>query len=151
MRLILKRLYKKSTYTIGKLFINDAYFCDILEDTDRGLSSDMPLEEIKVKKVMAKTAIPRGEYKVTLDVVSPRFSKDSFYSKVCQGKLPRLLDVKGYEGVLIHAGNIAEHTEGCLLCGENKAKGQVLNSRVTFENLYKELLKDKDNIIIIIQ
>jgi hypothetical protein len=50
--------------------------------------------------------------------------------------LPRLLDVKGFEGVLIHSGNTAKDTDGCVLCGENKVKGQVINSQDTFRKLY---------------
>ena len=58
----------------------------------------MPLNLIKSLKIPGETAIPKGTYKVTLDVVSPKFSKYPFYMKVCEGKLPRLIDVKGYEG-----------------------------------------------------
>ena len=44
--------------------------------------------------------------------------------------------------VLIHAGNTDKDSAGCLLVGVNKVKGQVVNSRETFKELYK-LLKDK--------
>jgi len=37
MKLLLKRIAKKDTYTIGKLFIDDAFFCNTIEDKDRGL------------------------------------------------------------------------------------------------------------------
>ena len=72
-----------------------------------------------------------------MDTVSPRFSRQTYYQKVCGGKLPRLVGVKGFAGVLIHAGNTAADTHGCILVGQNKQIGTVLNSRTTFEKLYK--------------
>ena len=134
------RIAKKSTYTIGKLYLNGVYFCDTLEDTDRGLYQGMPLEEIKKIKVYGATAIPKGKYRVVMNVVSPKFSKRATY-QFCKGKLPRLLNVDGYEGVLIHIGNTAKDTAGCILVGQNKVVGQVINSTVTFKKLYSEMLK----------
>lgn len=140
MILRVERRYKCNGYTIGRLYIDGSYFCDTLEDADRGLQSGMSAEEIAAKKLKSITAIPTGEYQVTLKVVSPRFGSDKFYKQVCRGKLPRLLNVKGFDGVLIHCGNTAKDTEGCILVGENKVKGQVINSRDTFRRLYPQLL-----------
>lgn len=142
MKLLLRRIFKGHSYTIGKLFINGVYKCDTLEDQDRGLTSQMSLEEIKAKKVYGVTAIPYGTYKIDMGTVSPKF-KDRSWAKFCGGKLPRLVDVKGYEGVLIHVGNKAEDTLGCILVGENKIKGQVINSTATFQELYSVMLKAK--------
>lgn len=142
MKLLLRRIFKGHSYTIGKLFINGVYECDTLEDQDRGLTSQMSLEEIKAKKVYGVTAIPYGTYKIDMNTVSPKF-KDRSWAKFCGGKLPRLIDVKGYEGVLIHVGNKAEDTLGCILVGENKVKGQVINSTATFQELYSVMLKAK--------
>lgn len=142
------RIAKKSTYTIGKLYLNGVYFCDTLEDTDRGLTQGMPLQKIKDLKIKGATAIPKGKYKVTMNVVSPKFSKRATY-QFCQGKLPRLINVDGYEGVLIHIGNTAKDTEGCILVGQNKVVGQVINSTVTFKKLYTEMLKYQTIILTI--
>ena len=142
MILTLDRKYKLPTYTIGKLYIDGEYFCDTLEDKDRGLTDDMTVSEIGKIKIKNETAIPTGTYSITLNIVSPRFSVSSFYKQVCNGKVPRLLNVKGFEGILIHAGNTDKDSAGCLLVGVNKVKGQVINSRETFKELYK-LLKDK--------
>lgn len=142
MKLELKRRFKGPKYTIGSLFINGAYECDTIEDVDRGLTDSMSVEEIKAKKVYGETAIPTGTYKIDMNTVSPKF-KDRSWAKFCGGKLPRLLDVKGYEGVLIHVGNKAEDSLGCILVGDNKIKGQVINSTATFQELYGELLKAK--------
>ena len=142
------RIAKKSTYTIGKLYLNGVYFCDTLEDTDRGLTQGMPLQKIRDLKIKGATAIPKGKYKVTMNVVSPKFSKRATY-QFCQGKLPRLLNVDGYEGVLIHIGNTAKDTEGCILVGQNKVVGQVINSTVTFKKLYAEMLKYQTIILTI--
>lgn len=142
------RIAKKSTYTIGKLYLNGVYFCDTLEDTDRGLTQGMPLQKIKDLKIKGATAIPKGKYKVTMNVVSPKFSKRATY-QFCQGKLPRLLNVDGYDGVLIHIGNTAKDTEGCILVGQNKVVGQVINSTVTFKKLYAEMPKYQTIILTI--
>jgi hypothetical protein len=145
MKLVLKRIAKKSNYTIGKLYVDGTYFCDTLEDTDRGLSDSMKITEIQSKKVYGETAIPTGVYDVTLNVYSPKFGAKSFYKEVCNGYLPRLLNVKGFDGILIHSGNKPTDTLGCILVGENKAVGQVLNSQTTFKKLYTALKQAVDN------
>lgn len=139
MKLTLKRLYKKNDYTIGKLYIDGEYFCDTLEDKDRGLTSTMTKEQVKGIKVPAKTAIPTGVYKVILNM-SPRFKKI----------LPLLVNVLGYSGVRIHSGNIHQHTEGCILVGYNTAKGQVLKSKSTMTKLMA-ILQKQTSITITIQ
>ena len=135
IKLLLKRVARKSGYTIGKLFMDGEYFCDTLEDTDR-LDEGMSLDEIKKLKQPGQTAIPEGSYKVIVNV-SPKFKR----------LLPRLQNVPGFEGVLIHRGNTAKDTAGCILVGENKKVGVVLNSTYYEERLV-ELLKHDDNISI---
>jgi hypothetical protein len=143
MEIKIKREQLEPTYTISKLFIDGQYFCDTVEDCDRGLTDNMSLEEIMHKKVYGETAIPKGTYKITLDIVSPKFQEKS-WAKFCDGKLPRLLNVKGFEGVLIHVGNTPKDSLGCILVGKNTIKGQVTNSTETFKNLYNKLLEGKD-------
>jgi hypothetical protein len=82
-----------------------------------------------------------------LDVVSNRF-KDKAQYQFCKGFLPRLINVPAFEGVLIHIGNTPKDTEGCILVGENKVVGQVLNSTQTFRRLYDILKKATDYIYI---
>lgn len=147
MKLKLHRTFKGETYTIGKLYVDGEYFCDTIEDKDRGLFQNMPLEQIKEKKIKYQTAIPTGTYKVTLSVQSPKFSQKEQYN-FCNGYLPRLIDVPGFEGILIHIGNTAEHSGGCILVGENKVKGQVINSTATFNKLYEVLKSATDEITI---
>ena len=144
MKLTLKRIAKKKTYTIGKLYIDDVYFCDTIEDVDRGLYQGQNLDLIKKIKIPNKTAIPRGTYKITLNVVSPKYSKKKIYQEICNGRVPRLLNVPGYEGVLIHIGNTAEDSAGCILVGENKQVGKVLNSTETFKRLYNKIKGQND-------
>ena len=120
MEIKLKRIAKKPKYTIGKLYIDGKYVCDTLEDTDRGLTKNMPLEEIKKKKVYGETAIPTGKYQVVWT-----------YSAKFKRNLPLLLNVPGYEGIHIHNGNTAANTYGCPLLGQNKVVGQVINSIAT--------------------
>lgn len=148
MQLVLERKWKKSDYTIGILLIDNKKFCEVIEDKDRGLKDSMTTEQIKLIKKPNMTAIPTGTYDVTLDVFSSKFGNIPFYKKVCNGKLPRLLNVKGFEGILIHCGNTQLDTSGCLIVGENKVKGKVINSKITFEKLYNILKNSKDKITI---
>lgn len=140
MELLLKRIFRGDKYTIGRLYIDGNYYCDVLEDTDRGLSNDMSEEEIKRIKIYGRTAIPKGTYKVEV-TYSPKFKR----------YLPILLNVKGYTGIRIHSGNSHEDTLGCLLVGFNKEKGKVLNSRVTSDKLTALLRNCKEEIHITIE
>ena len=148
MKLLVKRLYKKNEYTIGKLYVDGVYFCDTLEDKDRGLRQSDALSDLKRLKNPGKTAIPTGTYDVSLRVYSNKFGGQQYYKELCKGLLPRILSVPAFDGVLIHAGNTADDTEGCLLVGQNKAKGQVLNSKETFTKLYLKLKSSLSNITI---
>lgn len=140
MELLLNRIFRGDEYTIGHLYIDGDYYCDVLEDTDRGLSSDMSEEQIKKIKIYSKTAIPTGRYKVEV-TYSPKFKR----------YLPILLNVKGFTGIRIHSGNTPEDTFGCLLVGYNKEKGKVLNSRVTSDKLTALLRNCTKEIYITIE
>lgn len=150
MDLFLKRIARKRTYTFGKLYIDGKYFCDTMEDTDRGLKQTDAYASNKRKKVKGQTAIPTGRYQVTLNMQSPRFASKAQY-KFCNGYLPRLINVPCFDGVLIHIGNTERDTEGCILVGENKMVGKVINSTQTFQKLYKRLKEAKDLIYIKIE
>lgn len=150
MEITLKRIARRESYTIGRLYVDGQYVCDTIEDRDRGLSQALPASVNAVRKRRGMTAIPTGRYRVTLDVKSPKFSKYKAY-EWCQGYLPRLINVPAFDGVLIHAGNSAADTEGCLLVGENKQVGRVLNSMDTLKRLYAILKEAKGNIYITIE
>lgn len=139
MKITLKRIFTNKQYTIGHLYVDGIYVCDTCEDSDRGLKDSMSLDEIKSRKIKDRTAIPQGNYKVTMNVISPRFSKKTYYKDFCGGRLPRLVGVKGFDGVLIHIGNTDKDSSGCLLVGYNKVKGKVVDSKLAFEKLYKML------------
>lgn len=144
MELKIDRKYKKHAYTISNLYIDNKWFCNVLEDADRGLDDTMSIDRILELKKPNITAIPRGTYEITLEVISPKYSKVQFYRDVCNGKVPRLKNVKGFDGILIHAGNTDKDVSGCLLVGINKVKGQVINSKDTFKSLYKLLKESED-------
>lgn len=124
MKLRLERKWKKENYTIGNLYVNDEFFSNTLEDTDRGLYNSWPLSKIQSVKVMHKTCIPYGIYDVTI-TYSPKFNL----------RLPILLNVKGFTGIRIHSGNTADDTSGCILVGSNRVKGKVINSKETTNRL----------------
>ena len=116
MKLRVERLWKKPAYTVGRLFVDGKFFCNTLEDTVRDLSNE--------KKVYGKTAIPYGEYKVVYNW-SPKFGRN----------LPRLLNVPAFEAILIHPGNTADDSAGCILVGKNTEVGRLTESRYTSDKL----------------
>ncbi len=120
-----------SDTTISEMYIDGKLFCYVLEDKDRGLSKSDPLSHIVSLKVPAQTAIPYGDYEVVINF-SNRFQK----------YLPQLLEVPGFAGIRIHAGNNKDHTEGCPLLGMSKTKTEVLESRKAM-SLFMKLLESK--------
>lgn len=128
MNITLNRIAKKAKYTIGKLYINNQYFCDTLEDTDRGLTQSMTEQQIGSKKVYGETAIPTGTYRIIIS-----------YSNKFKKQMPLLLNVPGFAGIRIHSGNTEKDSLGCILVGKNKAVGKVLESRDTYSKLFSIL------------
>lgn len=120
-------------YTIGRMFLDNGFFCFTLEDKDRRL-------EEGGEKVYGQTAIPRGTYKCIID-----------YSQRFKRELPRLLDVPQFAGIRIHPGNDATDTEGCILVGSTRGLGRVGNSRATFSKLFElmhEAYERDDHIVV---
>lgn len=128
MNITLNRIAKKSKYTIGKLYIDGEYFCDTIEDADRGLTQTMTDAQIKSKKVYGQTAIPTGTYRVIIS-----------YSNKFKRQMPLLLNVPGFLGIRIHSGNTEKDTEGCLIVGKNKVVGKVIESKDTYNKLFSIL------------
>lgn len=144
MELTLRRKFKGAAYTIGDLSLDGKFFCNTIEDAVRDLPAECP-DTLRGKsctckeKVYARTAIPAGEYKITLEY-RPRFKR----------RLPYLHDVPHFLGILIHSGNTEEDSAGCIIVGENTVKGKVLNSRATFQRLYARLEKEHEITIRIL-
>lgn len=135
MVLLLKRKYLADTYTIGDLYIDGVFVANTVEDKVRDLS--------KEKKVYGETAIPYGTYKVSW-TYSPKFKR----------YMPLLENVPYFSGIRIHSGNTAKDSLGCIIVGENKQKGMVLNSKATVNKLYPIIQKgclSKEGCKIIIQ
>ena len=138
MELILERIAKRKAYTIGRLSIRErvddeylagereVYFCDTLEPTWRDYKNG-------AYKVKGRSAIPEGRYAVVISY-SPKFKQ----------WLPILLGVPKFEGIRIHAGNTAKDTEGCILVGQNREVGKVLDSRKWLYELKQKIVEAKD-------
>ena len=133
LNLTLERRYFKTTYTIGRWFVEGMEFSDSLEDKDRGLTQDMPTSKIYLQKVYGKTAIPYGKYEIKL-TISQKFSNRD-WAKEFDGLIPELIDVPGFVSIRIHPGTTCEDTDGCLLPGMNRAVGKVLDSRKAYYDL----------------
>lgn len=145
MKIKLKRIALKKDYTIGKLYIDDVYFCDTLEDAVRDLNKNGKFDNGE-KKIYGKTAIPYGTYEVTTNVVSSRF-KNRIWAKPYNGKIPRLLNVQSFDGVLLHPGSSQLDTSGCILVGKNTIVGRLTDSQKTF-HLLMQKIKNQKNITI---
>ena len=127
MKILIERKWRKEDYTIGILSVNGVRLCNTLEDA------------VRSEKVYGKTAIPAGTYRVLMNTVSPRF-QDRAWAKPYGGIVPRLRNVPDFQGVLIHPGNTAADTDGCILVGDNTIKGQLTNSTNRFYQLMGKLL-----------
>jgi hypothetical protein len=127
MNILLKRVFKGTDYTIGKVYIDGVLFCNSLEDTCRIVNGDCS------KKIYGKTAIPEGQYSIEI----------IWWSKH-KGFYPHLLDVPCFDGILIHGGNTAEDTLGCILLGKNTIKGQLTDSRTCFNTFMMKIDKVKN-------
>ena len=141
MELILERIAKRKTYTIGHLYIakepdgnnpglgqpltKGLQICDTLEPTWRDYANG-------AYKVKGRSAIPEGRYAVVISF-SPKFKQ----------WLPILLGVPKFEGIRIHAGNTSADTEGCILVGLNKLVGQVVDSRIWLHRLKQKIVEAK--------
>lgn len=145
MKIKLKRIALKKDYTIGKLYIDDVYFCDTLEDAVRDLNKNGKFDNCE-KKIYGQTAIPYGTYEVTTNVVSSRF-KNRIWAKPYNGKIPRLLNVQSFDGVLLHPGSSQLDTSGCILVGKNTIVGRLTDSQKTF-HLLMQKIKNQKNITI---
>lgn len=139
MELLLKRKYLKNNYTIGDLYIDNKFYCNILEDTVRDFNKDGTFNCGELK-ISGHTAIPYGEYEIKVT-----------YSNKFNRELPLLLDVKHFAGIRIHRGNTVDDSSGCLLPGENKKEGTVVNStkyEIELTKLIKECNTKKEKVII---
>lgn len=116
MELKVERKWPKDTYTVGRLYVDGKLFCNTLEDRVRELNTE--------EKIYGETAIPAGRYRVIFNW-SPKFGRN----------LPRLLNVPHFEGILIHPGNTAADSAGCILVGKNSAVGRLSESRDTSDRL----------------
>lgn len=123
MELRVERLWLRENYTVGRLYVNNEFFSNTLEDKiiDKNKNGIFDNGE---KKVYGESAIPYGKYKVVYNY-SPKFGRN----------LPRLLDVPHFEGILIHPGNTAKDSFGCILVGKNTSKGMLSESRYTSDKL----------------
>lgn len=158
MEILLKRVARRPSYTIGHLYINGNRFCDTVEDKDRDTNHNGRFDAGEVK-IYAQTAIPNGRYRVTMKVQSPKFSQRSEYNwwkpnGKC-GMLPRLLDVPHFDGILIHAGSSARSSAGCIIVGKNTVIGGVTDSMNACKRLYPLLweaeIDNKEEIWITVE
>ena len=143
MKLRLEIRYLGPTYTIGTLFMDGEYLCETVEDKVRDYNKDGDLLDAGETKIFGETAIPYDIYVVDL-TMSPKF----------QRLLPILIDVRHFTYIRIHKGVHAGHSHGCILPGENKEKGKVLNSKkyemIIVERMLEAIKKGEEITIEIV-
>jgi len=140
MKIKLVRQVFTDKSTIGSLYVNDVFFCYTLEDKDRGLDQSQSLIMIQAKKLFGITAIPYGKYPLIVNK-SPKFGR----------LLPRLQGIKGFDGVLIHRGNSAEHSHGCILVGYKKGTDCIMESTKAEADLITILQRESTHTIEIVK
>lgn len=119
MELLLERKIFNDKSTVGDLSIDGKFFCFTLEDKVREPGVKVPGE----------TAIPAGLYEIKM-TWSPKYKKI----------MPLICDVPMFDGVRIHSGNIAEHSEGCVLVGYVNKMTSIEQSKSAFLDLYDILV-----------
>lgn len=138
LHILITRNWRKTDYTVGRLYVNGTQLCNTMEDTDRRLFQGQPLSEILKIKVKGKTAIPTGTYRIRV-TESPKFKRP----------LIEVVDVPGFSGIRIHALNSAEESEGCIGPGLNTAPGRVTDSR-KYENILTDMVAKEPEAYITI-
>lgn len=111
MKLTLNRRPSVGGATIGELLEDGARLCFTLEDEIR----ERVGEPVANWKIRGATAIPAGEYRVTLEM-SPRFGPDTL----------TINNVPGFVGVRMHAGNTDRDTDGCPLLGLRVTENSIV-------------------------
>lgn len=143
MEIVLDRKYKKDAYTIGTITIDGEYICNSLEDKDYGFTKATPVSKIKETKAAhpKAVAIPAGIYEVSVQYYRGFATTHPWYNTTsCRGRIPCLVDVPGYSGILIHCGSNAGHTSGCILVGYNTIRGGLTNSKKAFVNICDRIM-----------
>ncbi len=127
----LQRFHSTDDFTIGKLFVNDIFFCYTLED------------EKRENKVMHETRIPAGRYEIKLRTFGGHHERYKVKFPFHKGML-WLQDVPKFSDILIHIGNTDEDTSGCILVGmkADLLKGFISQSMVAYSNLYPMVAKE---------
>lgn len=138
LHILITRNWRKTDYTVGRLYVNGTQLCNSIEDTDRRLFQGQPLSEILKIKVKGQTAIPTGTYRIRV-TESPKFKRP----------LIEVVDVPGFSGIRIHALNTAEQSEGCIGPGLNTAPGRVTESR-KYENILTDMVAKEPEAYITI-
>lgn len=119
------RRWPRSEYTIGDFYIGGK---NVFNSLERPLTGDGPV------------AIPPGEYEVDMTIVSPKY-KERSWSKKWGGIVPTIKDVPGHDRILIHPGNTAADTTGCVCPGYNRVKGKVVESVKCYDELMTAFTK----------
>lgn len=133
MKLKLIRNRFAESWTTGQLYIDDVYFCFTLEDVVRPVGAP---------KVMHETAIPYGEYLVTLEN-SPRFGPNTI----------TINDVPGFTGIRIHSGNTNQDTSGCIIVGYRITNSGVIvpgTTRTALAVLKRHIQSATDKVVLTI-
>lgn len=122
---------------MGRLSLDGHVLCATLEPPSHGLTSATAPKTIRDIKRLGRSAIPKGVYRLVL-AYSPRFSPRPFYKACGGGLVPRLLNVSGFDGVLIHCGNTVVDTCGCILVGRRADSSTLVESQKTYSRLMRQ-------------
>jgi len=142
MELITLTIFERgNNYRKGTLHYNGELLGYTLERADAFIHKVDKVVEIEWMKSKVKCAIPYGTYTVK-NGYSPKFKMT----------MPHVLDVPGFEGILIHPGNEPRDTEGCILIGENHetGKGWITNSAVTLIKFREKMSKQLDEGLVLL-
>lgn len=101
MNLFIEEIGLTNDSTAGHLFVDNRPFCFTIEDGHRD------------RKIKHETRIPAGRYRVVPRTTGSFFEK--YKNQHGHKFVPHLLDVPGFDLILIHIGNTVKDTSGCIL------------------------------------
>ena len=139
--------------TIGQLFADGIKLCDTLEPQPFKFIGKISADSVRKAKQVGPIAIPPSRYRIRMDIQSPQYYRSMWMRAICGAFVPRLMNVPGFTGILIHPGNSVEDTTGCILVGVHDALGHISSSRDMFVRVFSVLrdsyLNGFDNYISI--
>lgn len=136
--------------TIGKLYLNNKYFCDTIELCDRKLVYSIDKDDLENQNIVRNnTAIPYGIYKVNINIPQREFINFKYaeWSQHLNYKIPIVEHVPNFGIVRIHPNDTLFDRNGDIRIG-NWKNNKMINGNNVIKALYNNLSKNNNEIYL---